>query len=768
MLDKDDIAMIDTLGFPADLIPPEEKDTEAYALAWSKAVYNNYNNGNTAFSLTQKYEFSSNWAFAEGNQSVTSNVATLGQQKEKEQGEGMTNFLDIDFTPLGFMNKMIRIVEQKLIQGGHKFRLKPIDPTSTKEKRDAMSRLKAKMALQGFAEQALGVDISEGEYIPKNDQEAVIYEKMGYKNAYAAVGQIILKDVYDIQNQYEYLVLPKTLRWLTSCGFAVEKIWFDKSGRIKHESVDLRNVICAYSDEMDFSSSKYRGRYKDYTISELRQLVPDGTFSTSDWKTIAESWCGKNGNNATIPLVDPSITSSYITPYGLTFDNFRVTVQEIEWITSNTYSETETTAQVWYESSYIVNTNYVYAYGMKANQTRGIDKTLAPHSDYIMIKVSPVETYLSRSLVQRMKPLEKQLQNAWIKLQNACAKAKGRTTWYNIVALMNAINTNIDGVKDWGQLLNMADDTNRGVYSSTQDFGNANANAIFQVEDGGIGELFKELMEVMQTCNAWMQQITGINSVAASENPQERLGKAVAELSLDSADAAISDIKQALKYMLLNGASVVLSKAQRLLQEPDNMYSQGLSEVSEDILALAGNFSHRAYAIDLTLRSSAEDIKALKDLMGQLLIENQQDPSKGITPSEYLYFEDMVEEEPEFVRYFLAYREDTKAKQAAQQKQQDVANNANAQQQSAQESFKQEMQIMSSKLEGELKKISAKGDEDRKSQQQEILAKFQEMREEFNMEMHKDKFDKAHEHIQNQQERKLKLNLNTQKQNVAV
>lgn len=743
-------------GFPSDFIDPRLKEKPEWLLAVAKAIHTLELNGQGGITNAMRARWKKNLRFAEGNQSSMQYAADMGYKVDQEQGSGLAGYADIDFTPLGFMNKVIRVVEGTLTGAGHNFVLTAVDPTSQKEKKAYENALITKQRLGAYARERFNVDIIGNMYVPDDDETRMVYMKMGFKNAYEIAGERFLQIVYN-ENAYNFNTKPVNVRNIMACGFAVQKTCYDNNGKIKIQHCDPTRMMVGHSEKRDFSTSKYRAYEQHYTIAEIKSLYEYGNITEKDWMEIAKKYTKQFGNPTGLQFVNGD--SCLCADGSYTYDRFTIPVWEIEYDTVDSFTRSKFENEAgensdyrerafnykpsgvnkkkkrvdvnvarMYVCSWIKGSEFIYNYGPKRNMTRPKDKRGKPHSDFTMVKVSPADFHYARSFAHKMKPVENMLQNAWNKLQNAISKAKVDVTVYQGKALLNAIGMGIKGIDTIDQMLDAANGEGDIIVNSTDDFDNPNAGQPVQHITRGIGQALQEYIALIQFLNNMVRDITGVPVIADASAPDPRFGKKIGEMILDRSSKALTELVESHEYLLTAGAEVTLKKIQRLLEEKPDVYEDALGAASMDVLRYAEGLTTREMGIKVENRMTDEDIKLLYAELKEIVVSKTKSGKNDFNVYHYLTLrlDEMIKEQPKFAKYWLGMELEKIAKQEREIEKENIALNAQAQQQSNQVTSQGKMQELEMKLSGELKKIVVQSNTEFKNELQLMLTEIRE------------------------------------------
>ena len=119
--------------FPDALAPTEEKLTQAYGLAWAKAIYTQWMGSDSTNNLYGKRfnSFETSRAYANGTQD-TQIYRQILNSINANNGDG--TLLTLDYTPVPIVPKFAKIVVNKILSQKPYPQVEAVDPLSQSEK----------------------------------------------------------------------------------------------------------------------------------------------------------------------------------------------------------------------------------------------------------------------------------------------------------------------------------------------------------------------------------------------------------------------------------------------------------------------------------------------------------------------------------------------------------------------------------------------------------------------------------------------------------
>ena len=541
-------------NFPSRDRNPLEKDGK-YCLQNAQAIYSLFLRGRTAFSITNMNKFGVLRDYAQGTQDVTQYKSFLtGESTESgvvvssfddtalsrvSKREGWGNILWDNISPAPQIMSVIHGMFDKLDYDCY---VDTIDANSKalKEEQKYIKLCEAKNASwQVEYKKNAGIPVDDDQTIlPNSPEELAMFEsKDGFKLNVARAMQKLVRHSFKISD-WDGTVRKKVINDLLTLKYgAVRDIFDTEDHKWKTRYLDPSKLVIQFSTETDYKDSEYAGYFCYWTISNLRNKLPD--VPEQEWSALAKVCYSLYGNPKDnlwqyYSELDPS-TRMY------RYDGFNVPIFECEWIDTDTEkkiyytsvrgrdsiidigfdSEVKPLSQnqkeaganqevksifkrVVRQAFWVLNTDYVFDYGVvKMAAREGLSKPqLSFH----------VEQLLQPSMVERMKPILDQIAMQFLRWQNSLANMIERGVAINTSMLANVtmggkkltIPEIIKLYRRNGVLLYSYGNTPTGMYSG-------GAATPISPLDGGLGTRVNEAMQAMQMEFMRLKLVTGID-----------------------------------------------------------------------------------------------------------------------------------------------------------------------------------------------------------------------------------------------------------------
>lgn len=338
-----------TFQRPETDIDPKKKDN-AYALTWARYLYSLFCNNQTAWAASDISRFERNrqyslgkqstdqyksWLINESNADTTSTVSvtsfddTAYSRVGKRQGWTNVNFDDPQSPAPAILNALHGALDKQ----DWDCYVNTIDETS----KDLIEQEKYRRMVEAafsdwqieFKKKA-GIPVDEEMIYPRSQEEFDMFEmEEGFKLAVAGTMQELTRHSFEI-SRWDNVVRTKVIDDLICLGYAAVKDYFDsRAKKWKTKYLDPSYLIMQYSNEFDYHDADFAGYVSFWTISSLREKLPD--VDEKSLLSLAEGVTGKYGN----PINWDSQRYSEIDPTSKVYKNiggWKVPVLECAWM----------------------------------------------------------------------------------------------------------------------------------------------------------------------------------------------------------------------------------------------------------------------------------------------------------------------------------------------------------------------------------------------------------------------------------------------------
>ena len=724
-------------GYPSPLATNEEKADIKYGLDYFKAMYYDHSKNSDVYHRDRKIRYSRNRAYAEGSQDI-------GKYKDLLDVQGDTAYLNIDFTPVSIIPKFVDVIVNGMVNQEYDIKAKSIDPIAAEERLNKKKQMYADMITKDFVEgleDQTGIPLAPKGFVAKSSEEIDMFMAINYKQNVEIALEKAIEYTLDI-NDYDE-VKRLMIRDLVVLGLCSSKIELSPSRGVTIRHVDPANLITSYSSKPDFKNVRHAGEIYSMTIADLKQQAGD-QFSEDDYQKIAKEYAGKNNNPMTYG--DRAYYDNGNETYD--YDKFSVNVLDAEFITSHSlnYEKKEnkfggfsvnkkasnykapknsktkrenigSTVKVVYTGKYIINTDYIFNYGMMENMPRSKSNLSETNLSYIIYQPN-LYKMKSKSLVDRMIPFADQIQLAHLKIQHVLAKARPKGAAFEIGSLEN-VSKGDGGTFTPLELQEIYDQTGNIYYRRIDDEGNMTGAVPISELENGIGRDFGTLINVYNHNLQMIRDVTGINEARDASQPSSEALVGVQKLALLASNNATRDINDAYLNVTKRTSQCISMRMQDLLNYKGlhNMYSNVIGDTAMHSIDMMKKMSIHEFGITLEVAPSEEERQMMEQNIQVSLAQKELRLEDAIMIRSIRNIK-MANQMLILRRTKYQEEQQAQARQASEQ-------NAMMQQQSAQQAAQLRQQEMQAEVQMEQARIQAKNQAEMQLKQLEFQLKEQ-------------------------------------------
>ena len=403
-----------------------------------------------------------------------------------------------------------------------------------------------------------GVELEDPEFWPDSIAELHLHESAGgYKIPWETEIEKAISHGFDISNWEE--IKSEVIDDIIAVNrFAVRMRTCDKSYKRVGDHLDLAKFAIQYSRHYDHRDSEMAGHWEDITIGELSRY-----FGRKSLENIARSHIGKYGNPKTFDGYDGGPDSmglfkydffkvrvfhfsfidydndykaTYATPYG----RYKERSVRYDYAPKAKETVTETSIRKLKKVSWIVDTEFVYDWGVDSDIVRpNVKDVMLP---YICIAIP------GKSITDSAKVYYDDLVHIHLKTMNALITASGAGFAIDAGAL--------EGVTLDGATVSEMDifDLYRHksilIFRRKDAWGQSTTQNIPLMElPGGIGRFLDEQMKLFEHTMGMLETITGINPVTLGGVPEERAAVRNVQMSVKGTENILRPIIRGIKTL---------------------------------------------------------------------------------------------------------------------------------------------------------------------------------------------------------------------------
>lgn len=558
--------------FPAHNINPKYKNF-SWILKYSKAVYGG-GNGNMPYGsfFNGWQDYKEREDYANGNQSIDKYNTNIFAD---EVNDNKSNSLDKRVVPI--ISKFINIAVSKLIQREFDPSITCIDPQAKVDEdewyKEKLLKLKMREAIL-----AQGGDLSkypqlqQGLGDPEDIEQLNIIADYGYKYKYAMDAEMVVQGT--LQKNRTHIERAGWCRDLFNHGIGGARVTLNDDGSSTITKIRPDRLFVSYCEKPDFSDASYIGVATYVNIADILKY-----FTANQIKQITEKCIGKYGNPQSVNFNKESyydgvkclvldlnfksynskVFKTSLDEYGneLTTDDdydkmpktlvFNKKSDDEEGETEND-EENETydsiTPEVMYQAMWIVDTDYMYNYGIKNKQIRKTETWSKCEFDIVLYALN-FNNMKHSGITQWLMPLADEYQETHLKIQSI----KRRLIPYLIAFDISALES-----IPWGkggtnlkpaEIVNMAMKTYLYPYRGTDLIDGNNVRKPIEIQLTGMAQELGYLSNELKRIEDTIRSVSGLNEVTDGSTPPARMLTTGLNLANQSTNNALYFISEA-------------------------------------------------------------------------------------------------------------------------------------------------------------------------------------------------------------------------------
>ena len=670
-------------AFPNRSIDPKKK-TALYCKAWNEGIYSLFCRGKTAWDFNGYDNFAELRAYSCGTQSVERYKSFLTTSDDTTTDS--TSASVFDDTPLsreskrsGWYNilwdnlspapKILSSIHGMFDKIDFNLYVDTIDRNSQELLENEMYQkfFESQHAVwQNEYKSKAGIPVDEDVFFPKSVEEFNMYRsKGGFKLNVAIAMQKLLRHSFDI-SKWDTVVRKKVIDDLVCIGYGAVRDYFDsEDNKWKCMWIDPARTVIQFSNEYDYSDSEYAGYFSYWTISNLRNKLPD--VKEEEWKKLASGAVGVYGN----PGSDWSSYYSELDPTSNSYryDGFKVPIFDAEWM------DTDTSKRLYYKSfrgresvielgfdtevkplteknikagavqevknifkrqpyscKWVVGTDHVFDWGpVKMASRDGYSKPqLSFH----------VEQLLQPAIMKRLKPIIDQIVLTWLRHQNSMAMMIERGYAVNMTMLGNV---SLGGQKlSIPEVITLWRQTGVLPYAYSAATGLYTGGAALPITpiEGGMGNRIEETAKSLEVLFKLIEEIVGINPLTLGSSPDPNAPVATTEAALQATSNVLKPIMDACFEVKESAGTSMMRRIQIGIRN-----SVKIRKGYEGVIPLADMEAIRRmegedvqYGLSLKAKPDSATKAKFTQYMS-LALQNAREQRPGIEVPDALYFE---------------------------------------------------------------------------------------------------------------------------------
>ena len=586
------------IGFPDQLSSDADKASRDYGLVVGRAIEHEWfrRDSGTSRYFNNRDTYHKLRTYALGEQSVQ-------KYKDELAVNGDISYLNLDWTPVPIIPKFVDIVVNGISNRLYDVKAEAIDPVSSNKKADYKNNIQMQMrnkeALSEMSE-ALGVDMFDvvPEELPSNEDELALHMATEYKDDIEIAEEKSIEAIFKL-NRYEQIKRQLDTDQ-TVLGISAVRHSFNNHDGIKLDYVDPANLIWSPTEDPNFNDCYYFGEIKNVNLTELKKIDP--SLTQEDIKEISKmssKWDAYQGirggyksdnfdaNTATL------LYFCYKTDKNIVYKK-KKTAQGGEKVLKKDdqfnppktekarFEKLSKRIDVWYEGVLVLGTNYLLKWDLMKNMVRpksAINKTYPPFI------VSAQKMYRGQidSLVKRMIPFADQIQLTHLKLQQVTSKMIPDGVYMDIDGL-SSINLGNGAAYTPQEALNMYFQTGSVIGRSYTEEGEYNHGKVpvQELTSSGANAKISSLVNIYNYNLGMIRSVTGLNEARDGSMPDANSLVGVQKLAALNSNTAT-------RHILLSGIYITEQLAECVAYRLSDILEY--SPMKEDFVKSIGKYS---------------------------------------------------------------------------------------------------------------------------------------------------------------------------------
>ena len=618
------------IGFPNQLASDAEKASKEYGLMVGRAIESEwfrkeggqsrfYNNRDTYHKLR---------TYAMGEQSVR-------KYKDELAINGDISYLNLDWTPVPIIPKFVDIVVNGITNRLFDVKAEAVDPVSSNKKAIYKNRIQTEMRNKNDFEDIgamLGKNMfsTQPDMLPETDDELDLHMKIDYKDDIEIAEEKAIETTMKFNN-YE-LVKRRVDEDATVLGISAVKHSFNRHDGIKVEYVDPSDLVYSPTEDPYFDDCYYFGEVKNVNITELKKIDPSLTQEEID--EIAKSsskfdaYQGMRGGYKTDNFDYNTATLLYFcykTDKNIvykkkknSYGGDRVLKKDDQFNPPKTeqarFEKLSKRIDVWYEGVLVLGTNKILKWDLMKNMVRPKSSMQRVYAPFI---VSAPKMYRGQidSLVKRMIPFADQIQLLHLKLQQVASKMIPDGVYIDVDGL-SAITLGNGATYTPQEALNLYFQTGSVIGRSYTEEGEYNHGKIpvQELTSSGANAKISSLINMYNYNLNMLRGVTGLNEARDGSMPDSNALVGVQKLAALNSNTATRHILKSGLFITQRVAECVGYRISDILEYSDMKedFIKNIGRYSVDILDEIKELHLHDFGIFIELHPDEEEKQMLE------------------------------------------------------------------------------------------------------------------------------------------------------------
>lgn len=613
------------IGFPDQLAPDSTKSSKEYGLMVGHAIESEWfrKDSGTSKYYSNRDTYHKLRTYAMGDQSVQ-------KYKNELAINGDISYLNLDWTPVPIIPKFVDVVVNGISNRLFDVQAEAIDSVSSNKKAEYKNTIQTQMRNREEFEQigeALGVNMFDiaPEDLPHNEDELSLHMATEYKDDIEIAEEKAVTSIFK-QNNLE-LIKRQVDEDQTVLGISAVKHGFNTHDGITIEYVDPAQMVWSPTEDPTFKDCYYFGEVKNVNITELKKIDP--SLTQEDIKEISkmsskfDSHQGIRGGNSSDNFDSNTATLLYFcykTDKNIVYKK-KTTTQGGEKVLKKDdkfnppktekarFEKLSKRIDVWYEGVLVLGTNHILKWDVMKNMVRpksAISKTYAPFI------VSAPKMYRGQidSLVKRMIPFADQIQLTHLKLQQVTAKMIPDGVYMDIDGL-STINLGNGNSYSPQEALNLYFQTGSVIGRSYTEEGEYNHGKIpiQELTSSGANAKISSLINIYNYNLGMIRSVTGLNEARDGSMPDANALVGIQKLAALNSNTATRHILRSGLFILERLSECISYRLSDMLEysEMKMDFVKNIGKFSVDILDSIKDLHLHDFGIYIELHPDEEE-----------------------------------------------------------------------------------------------------------------------------------------------------------------
>ena len=721
------------IGFPNQLASDAEKASKEYGLMVGRAIESEwfrkeggqsrfYNNRDTYHKLR---------TYAMGEQSVR-------KYKDELAINGDISYLNLDWTPVPIIPKFVDIVVNGISNRLFDVKAEAVDPVSSNKKAMYKNRIQTEMRNKEDFEEIgamLGKNMfsTQPDALPETDDELDLHMKIDYKDDIEIAEEKAIETTLKYNN-YE-LTKRRVDEDATTLGISAVKHTFNRDEGIKIEYVDPSDLVYSPTEDPYFDDCYYFGEVKNVNITEIKKIDP--SLTQEDIDEIAKSsskfdaYQGMRGGYKTDNFDYNTATLLYFcykTDKNIVYKKKKTASGGEKVLRKDDQFNPPKTEQarfeklskridVWYEGVLVLGTNKILKWDLMKNMVRPKSSMSKVYAPFI---VSAPKMYRGQidSLVKRMIPFADQIQLLHLKLQQVAAKMIPDGVFIDIDGL-SSVNLGNGNTYSPQEALNLYFQTGSVIGRSLTEEGEFNSGKvpIQELTSSGANAKISSLINMYNYNLNMLRGVTGLNEARDGSMPDSNALVGVQKLAALNSNTATRHILKSGIFTTQRLAECVNYRISDVLEYSDMRedFVKNIGRYSVEILEEIKELHLHDFGIFIELHPDEEEKQMLEQNIQTSLSAGKIDIDDAIDIRGI--------KNVKIASQLLKVRKRRKEKLDNKRQQENIALQAEANQQAAMAAEQGKQQTALAKMEAEAKIKQLEAELEMQRMQQEFLLK---------------------------------------------